>query len=135
MDWKKDLLRRAHDHLLDAQLILNALNDSSNDGSLGQFYVLRDKVIDIRMAVGIEIVATDRLAEQELMTPAEKKRQDKNARKIDKRWKMTGEEMKLVKDVKLISAIKLIRERRNLSLMDSKKMVDRYRDHLLEIIF
>ncbi len=127
-DWKRDLLRRTHDHLLDAQLILNELNNGYPD----QFLVLRNKIVDIRMVVGVEILAeaADRLKES--LTPAEKKRQAKSMRKVDRLWKMTREEMALVKDGKPISAIKSIRDRKNMGLMDAKVVVDRYRDHMLK---
>ena len=52
--------------------------------------------------------------------------------KVHELWRITKLEMSLVKDGKMISAIKMIRERKNLSLMAAKVLVDRYRDHLLE---
>ena len=56
----------------------------------------------------------------------------KKTSKVNKLWRMTGIEMSLVKDGRMISAIKMIRERKDLSLVVAKNMVDRYRDHLLE---
>lgn len=51
--WKLDLLRRAHDHLLDTQLILSEMNN----GYEGLLAIELDKVVDIRLAVGNEIEA------------------------------------------------------------------------------